>query len=249
MLPISSKSTAPLCSRDRVEITTQDVNAIDYFSLSHPLRSLASKISLHVRMSIFSTFMEIMKPTHLTTVIDVGITPDTTLPDSNFFEKLYPHPNCLVTSSIEDASIITKIYPNIKFVRTSDYLLPFRDNAFDILFCSAVLEHVGDDSAQKNFIKELLRISKSFFIITPNRIFPIEFHTLLPFIHWLPMRYHQALLRTLGMTFWAQTANLNLMTASKLKRLFICPENLNIQYHSLMGIHSNIIAYGHSPIK
>ena len=233
----------------KVDITEGGVKAIDYFSLSHPLRKMASIVSLNARMSMFEFFMETMKPTPLTSVVDVGITPDTTLPDSNFFERLYPDRNRLVTTSIEDASFITEIYPGIQFVRTPKNSLPFCDNAFDIIFCSAVLEHVGEESAQRNFIKEILRISKRFFIITPNRLFPVEFHTFLPLIHWLPQTCHQAILKKISMDFWSETSNLNLLTPSKLKRLFPKNSTLNIKYNFLMGIPSNIIAYGQSTKK
>lgn len=234
---------------NRVDLISDGIEAIDYFSLSHPLRSLASIVSLGARMTMFKMFMEIMKPTHLTSIVDVGITPDTTLPDSNFFERLYQKRDRLVTTSIEDASFITKSYPGIQFVRTPGDSLPFCDNAFDITFCSAVLEHVGDDTAQRHFIRELLRISKKFFIITPNRLFPVEFHTFLPLIHWLPQACHQAILKKTGMDFWAETSNLNLLTASKLKALFPKNSDLHIKYNFLMGIPSNIIAYGHSNKK
>ena len=33
---------------------------------------------------------------------------------------------------------------------------------------------------------ELCRVSKRVFVTTPNRMFPLEVHTLLPFVHWLP---------------------------------------------------------------
>jgi SAM-dependent methyltransferase len=221
-------------------------DAVDYFFLSHPLRVFASKISLHARRAMFDMFMDIMKPTPLTFIVDVGITPDTRLSESNFFENYYPYRHRIVATSIEDASHITKTSPGVQFVQTPGNVIPFCDNAFDIVFCSAVLEHVGNNQAQRNFIKELLRISNRFFITTPNRLFPFEFHTFLPLIHWFPKPYHQSLLRAVGMKFWAQTKNLNLLTTSSLTDLF--PENIdvNIGYYHLMGIPSNIIAFGYS---
>jgi len=63
-----------------------NVDTIDYFSLDHPLRKLASKISFHVRRKIFASFMEILRPTARSRVLDVGVTPDRTLPESNFLE-------------------------------------------------------------------------------------------------------------------------------------------------------------------
>ena len=217
---------------------------IDYFSLSHPMRGVASLIALKARKKIFKTFMETMKPTRQTRILDVGVTPDTTLPDSNFFEKLYPHKATLVSTSIEDISCLKKEYSGITFIQTEKKSLPFCDNAFDIVFCSAVLEHVGERPAQINFLKELLRVSKRFFITTPNRQFPVEFHTFLPFIHWLPQPLHQNILERLGMPFWAKTKNLNLLSPQTIPPMFPPCTEVNIKKIYLLAMPSNLMIYG-----
>lgn len=220
--------------------------AVDYFFLSHPLRAPASKIALQVRKELFKVFMEIMKPSRESTILDVGVTPDHTLPDSNYFEKFYPYKNKLTATSIEDASFLEREYPGLTFVRTGGGRLPFGDHSFDIVFCSAVLEHVGNRNEQEGFVCELLRVGKRFFLTTPNRGFPVEFHTFLPFIHWLPQPAHQAILRRLGLEFWAKTENLNLLSPATIRSLF--PEQLDIHLrkHYLLGLPSNLIVYGKS---
>ena len=60
-----------------------------------------------------------------------------------------------------------------------------------------------------------------FYITTPNRWFPVELHTFLPLLHWLPQHWHQAILRRLGKAFWADTANLNLVSARELRACFL----------------------------
>jgi hypothetical protein len=35
-------------------------------------------------------------------------------------------------------------------------------------------------------VHELCRVAARVFVTTPNRFFPLEVHTLLPFAHWLP---------------------------------------------------------------
>ncbi|MCD6387990.1 MAG: methyltransferase domain-containing protein [Desulfobulbaceae bacterium] len=218
--------------------------AIDYFSLSHPLRGPASKIALGVRKKIFQVFMDTMKPDEQTTILDVGVTPDRTLPESNFFEKLYPYKHRLTATSIEDASFLEQEYPGLTFIRTPEGELPFEDQHFDMVFCSAVLEHVGDRKEQGDFVRELLRVAKMFFLSTPNWGFPVEFHTFLPFIHWLPQPLHQAILRRLGLEFWAETKNLNLLSSATIRTLF--PEHADIQLrkHYLLGMPSNLMVYG-----
>ena len=73
--------------------------------------------------------------------------------------------------------------------------LPFRDGEFDVVFSNAVVEHVGSRTAQAAFVGELCRVGKSFFITTPNRWFPVEHHTGLPLLHYLPASVFRSLLR------------------------------------------------------
>jgi hypothetical protein len=44
----------------------------------------------------------------------------------------------------------------------------------------------------------------------------VEFHTVLPVVHWLPKEAFRALMRRTGRGFFAEERNLNLMTASEL---------------------------------
>jgi len=105
---------------------------------------------------------------------------------------------------------------------------------------------VGDRASQKNFVNEMLRVSKRFFITTPNKAFPIEVHTFLPFIHWLPQNLHQAILRILGMKFWSQTENLNLLSERSLLQFFDGLQHIQLKKNYLLGLPSNLIIYGES---
>ena len=82
--------------------------------------------------------------------------------------------------------------------------LPFPDGYFDIVFCSSVIEHVTlpkkeiwreysgrrfrERSRQRQieFAREIARLGRQFFVQTPYRHFPIEPHSWLPFVAWLP---------------------------------------------------------------
>jgi hypothetical protein len=86
----------------------------------------------------------------------------------------------------------------VRAVRADGRDLPFADGEFDVAFSNAVLEHVGEREAQRDFVRELCRVSRRVFLTTPNRWFPLEVHTLLPLVHWLPRAPRESLYRALG---------------------------------------------------
>jgi hypothetical protein len=103
---------------------------------------------------------------------------------------------------------------------------------------------VGSNQNQLLFIRECIRISKEcVFIQTPNRFYPIDFHTILPFIHWLPKNIHRKILKIMGLNFYSLEKNLNLLSECDLKNL--C-KKLNIKKyqiirHKLFFMTSNLI--------
>ncbi len=63
--------------------------------------------------------------------------------------------------------------------------LPFRDEEFDLAYCSSVIEHVPP-ARRAAFAAELRRVARGWYVQTPAYSFPIEPHALLPGAHWLP---------------------------------------------------------------
>jgi ubiquinone/menaquinone biosynthesis C-methylase UbiE len=180
----------------------------------------------------------------LDSIIDVGVTADKAQMSSNFFEKLYPMPEKIVTFSDQDASWMENVYKGLKFKQGTALEMPFEDNMFELVFSSAVIEHVGSNQNQSKFIRECHRIAKKYiFITTPNRYYPIELHTALPLIHWLPKNIHRKILTLVGKSFFSLEQNLNLLTKHELKRL--CEENGIKKYKILtakfLGLPSNLL--------
>ena len=225
---------------------TREPDHIDYTNSQHRWRGVITRFNLAGRRKFYRAFMENMSPAHDTSILDVGVTPDQSQADSNYFEKWYPWPGSITATSIEDASHLEMDHPGLTFIRTSGDRLPFDDRQFDIAFSTAVIEHVGDREQQRQFLAELLRVSKRFFITTPNRWFPVELHTYIPFLHWLPQHHHQRVLHRLGKSAWASTENLNLLDEKALRALF--PANIEPTMTSarLFGLRSNIVAFGAS---
>jgi SAM-dependent methyltransferase len=227
-------------------VRSETSSHIDYTNSQHRWRGVITRFNVAARRKFFESFMESMRPTEETTIVDIGVTPDETAADSNFFEKWYPHTKQLTTTSIEDASHLEKTHPGLTFVQTSGDSLPFEDRQFDIAFSTAVIEHVGDRERQRQFLSELLRVSKRFYITTPNRWYPVELHTYVPFLHWLPQDKHQRVLARLGKEDWARTENLNLFDQKELLALFPPGVRPTMSGIHLFGMRSNIIAFGSS---
>jgi hypothetical protein len=96
--------------------------------------------------------------------------------------------------------------------------LPFDNEAFDWVFCDAVIEHVGNADRQYLLLKELMRVArKGIFVTTSNRWHPFEFYTALPFLHWLPSSLWKGSLRFLGKKTWTRESMLNLLDAKALQ--------------------------------
>jgi hypothetical protein len=70
---------------------------------------------------------------------------------------------------------------------------------------------------QVRLLRELWRVArKGIFVTSPNRWFPIEFHTVLPVLHWLPASLYRRTLIRLNREFFAAEENLNLLSSGSL---------------------------------
>ena len=80
--------------------------------------------------------------------------------------------------------------------------LPFRNEAFDVVFSNSLIEHIIGDSDRKAFAAEVRRVGRRFCVQTPNRRFPIEPHLMTPLIHYLPRRFQKRLVRNFTLWGW-----------------------------------------------
>lgn len=167
--------------------------------------------------------METMRPTPETTVVDVGASDAAFGSEEghgytyNFFEAMYPWRDRVTAVSDRPLERFKASFPEIACVVADGKSLPFRDRQFDVAFSNAVVEHVGGRENQRRFVHELCRVADRVFLTTPNRWFPLEVHTLVPFVHWLPRRAADRVFAALGKDEWR---GVELLTPRALLALF-----------------------------
>jgi hypothetical protein len=181
--------------------------------------SLAVRVAAHQRHKMFKRFLHETGVAQHESILDVGVTSDRSYSASNYLEQWYSHKDRITAVGIDDASFLRDEFPGMRFVRADATRLPFCDRSFDIVHSAAVIEHVGSFARQCVFLEECCRVARrAVFVTTPNRWFPVEFHTVLPLVHWLPKPAFRTLMRKTGRGFFAEESNLNLMTPRELDR-------------------------------
>jgi SAM-dependent methyltransferase len=159
------------------------------------LRRAASGFSRRSRERKLRLFLELLAPGPETTVVDVGVTDsgvEGAYGTDNFLEASYPWPGRITAVGVTSLERFGQAFPQVSRVVADGRSLPFADGEFDVGFSNAVVEHVGGHDDQVAFVHELCRVSRRVFVTTPNRWFPVEVHTLLPVVHWLPRRLQPA---------------------------------------------------------
>ena len=222
--------------KHRVQTYSESKNSIFY-------KFIKKKI-LDAREKFFNHFKNSTEYNDDLSLLDIGTTPSLDNEQNIILEKTKNNKNITCLSD-QDCNNLQKKYPNIKnFIIGNGINTDFKDMSFDIVHSNATIEHVGSYDNQISFIKEAWRISKNYvFIQTPNRFYPIDFHTNLPLIHWLPKKIHRKILKFIGLNFYSSEENLNLLSESNLidicKKLDI--KNFKIIKHRLLFMTSNLI--------
>ena len=195
------------------------------------------------RGRIYSKFIKHVNFNNKSKLIDIGTT-NIDLKHENYLIKKYPYKKFITCLSNQRLSLIKKKFPQIKTIIGDGRKTKFPNNTFDIVHSNATIEHVGKFKNQIKFVKEAFRISKKYvFITTPNRYFPLDLHTAIPIIHWLPKKIHRIILRMIGHKFLSQEKNLNLLNLNDLKKIcrIIQIKNYKIEFIKFFGLKSNLI--------
>jgi Methyltransferase domain len=162
------------------------------------LRKLAADASIRSRENKWELYLRTFPPRRGERILDVGASSLVDIPWENWFLKRYPYPEQVTAVVLSGASTLREAFPGVTVVEADGRDLPFSTGEFDIVHSNAVIEHVGPWPDQQQFISELVRVGRSGFVTTPNRWFPVESHSQLLLLHWLPRPLAWSLQRRLG---------------------------------------------------
>lgn len=173
------------------------------------------------RRKKFRLFLELTGVQRDDRILDVGVDTTENNPFENQLERELGAAHRITAVTLGDARPLRRRYPAVQFVVADGCALPFRDGAFDVLISNAVIEHVGPEAAQRAFASETVRVAKCGMITTPNYWFPIELHTTLPLVHYLPWGIRRYIFLGLaGRENERYMSRVRLLSARGLRRLF-----------------------------
>jgi ubiquinone/menaquinone biosynthesis C-methylase UbiE len=111
----------------------------------------------------------------------------------------HPQLRCEVDAvDVHDNRAVTEGY---RYQQVQGTQLPFANNAFDLVLTNHVIEHVGNEAAQRSHLMEIRRVLSSGgigYLAVPNRWMLMEPHYRLLFLSWLPQAFADAYVRFMG---------------------------------------------------
>ena len=208
------------------------------------------KIIKKKRLEILNIIKNELEKIEVMDCLDVGTTPDIQNESSNFIVKnlkLLINYKTFSNFKITDSFFTTSTIGSITDSLNDETVENLKS---DVVLSSATIEHVGCYENQKKMIKNIsLLTNKVFFITTPNKNYPIDFHSKLPFVNMLPNNIFRKILKIFNFDYLSREENLNLLTQRDIKQLLF--ENnlyknfdIKIRYIKLFFLKSNFIIIG-----
>ena len=181
--------------------------------------------------------------------LDVGTTEDDSLKSSNFFINKFNYIKDLKVISDQQLDKKKFSYYLKKSITDNFSNEEIKKFKSDLVISSATLEHVGNFENQSKMIQNISNLTnKFFFITTPYRFFPVDYHTKIPLLHFLPKKLHRKILSLIGLNEYAKEENLNLLDFKTVKKMINYQTNKNFEikilYIKFFGLISNILILG-----
>lgn len=211
----------------------------------------SEKISFKKRVEMTEKINHFLKNKKIYDVLDVGTINNQEEITANYIVKNLKNVKVfksIAIQKINDGFFSEKINKSITSYFKKNEI---KKMSADLVISTATIEHVGSYENQERMIRNIISLAKKYFIITtPNLYHPIEFHTKLPFIHWLPKKIHRSILSFFDFKFFSKEKNLNLMSRKNFKDIF---KKINFKNYEIMDIRlfffkSNILIFGKKKI-
>ena len=148
-------------------------------------------------------------------ILDLGGGP------ASFFAAMFPRGNQIVLVDIDYAAArrARQRLPALGVVVADGERLPFPDGAFAATVCNSVIEHVDHPG---RLAAEIRRVSRTYFVQTPNGRFPLETHShiAIPFYNWIRWpRVRRWVCRPFGASY-TYVDSVRYLTEARLQELF-----------------------------
>jgi len=198
------------------------------------------------RLEIISIIKGELENKSFIDILDIGTTQDNSKSSNLIIKNLK---NFQKYKSISNQKIKSNFFSKFlkKYITQELSSNEIEEFSSDVVISNATIEHVGSYLEQLKMIENIIKLTKKIFIIvTPNRMHPIEFHSKIPFLHWLPKKLHRKILSIFGLKYLSREENLNLLKSSDLINMMKNFENVkyDIKYLRFLLFKSNLILIG-----
>ena len=204
------------------------------------------KIIKNRREKFYNFISEKVNLSNVKSYLDIGTTQNENHPSSNYLNKKFDF--IKIHNAISDQIITDNRFSNIlKKSITSDFSKEEIELIkSDFTISNANIEHVGSFKNQKRMISNMIKLTRNVMVIqTVNRYFPIETHTQLPLLHFLPKKKYRKLLKFLNYEYYSLEENLNLLSYQDMHELLNYFSNqIKFKVYKIytFGFVSNILA-------
>ncbi|HEY3767920.1 MAG TPA: class I SAM-dependent methyltransferase [Candidatus Angelobacter sp.] len=142
-------------------------------------------------------FFDALQPDKSDTMLDIG----GWLGEDGEFSALYNF-----FPRMTSINLIPVDHAHADFVQGDACEMPFESKSYDYVFSNAVIEHVGDYDRQQLMAQEIMRVArKGFFVATPNLWFPVDPHSYIPMLQFMPFSIRRRVLPCCD--YWMLSAN------------------------------------------
>lgn len=220
--------------------------------------ALVQVVRRQARAKRAGLFREVFSPGPTTRIIDIGSEDGSAI--ASVIEGTPVPPRNVYIADIDEA-LVREGARRFGFVPVpipESGRLAFDDGYFDIVHCSSVIEHVTVPKSevwairsgasfrerawrrQQAFAEEVRRLGRAYYVQTPNRWFPVESHTWLPLVGFLPRSWQVNIIRVSNRYWIKRTApDWHLLTKREMQALF---PDAEIRAERFLGLTKSLMA-------